>query len=273
MAVTIADITKLRKLTGAGMMDCKKALEETNCDIDAAVEIIRKKGQSVAAKREDREASEGCVLSAAEGSFCAIVALKCETDFVAKNEGFVALTRSILDAAMAAKAKSLDEVKALTVDGRTVADLIVEEIGKTGEKMELGAYECLEGAGTTCYDHLGNKLSTIVTFNKPVERQVGRNVAMQVASMNPISVNRAEVPQNVVAQELDIAREKARQEGKKEEMLDKIAEGRLNKFYKESCLLEQEFIMDAQYSVEKYLKSVDPELTAVAFKRVNLNED
>lgn len=141
---------------------------------------------------------------------------------MAKNEGFVALTRSILDAAMAAKAKSLDEVKALTVDGRTVADLIVEEIGKTGEKMELGAYECLEGAGTTCYDHLGNKLSTIVTFNKPVERQVGRNVAMQVASMNPISVNRAEVPQNVVAQELDIAREKARQEGKRKKCSTKL---------------------------------------------------
>ena len=164
MAVTMSDISKLRKLTGAGMMDCKKALEETNCDMDAAVEIIRKKGQAVAAKREDREASEGCVLSAATADFCAIVALKCETDFVAKNEGFVALTKAILDAAVAAKAKSLDEVKELEVNGRKVADLIVEEIGKTGEKMELGAYECLEGAGTTCYDHLGNKLSTIATF-------------------------------------------------------------------------------------------------------------
>lgn len=273
MAVTMSDISKLRKLTGAGMMDCKKALEETNCDMDAAVEIIRKKGQAVAAKREDREASEGCVLSASENGFAAIVALKCETDFVAKNEGFVALTKSILEAAMAAKAKSLDEVKALVVNGLPVSELIVEEIGKTGEKMELGAFEWLEGAGTTCYDHLGNKLSTIVSFNKPVERQVGRNVAMQVASMNPISVKRDEVPQHIVEQELDIAREKARQEGKKEEMLDKIAQGRLNKFYKESCLLEQEYIMDAQLTIEKYLKSIDPELTAVAFKRVNLNED
>lgn len=193
MAVTMSDISKLRKLTGAGMMDCKKALEETNCDMDAAVEIIRKKGQAVAAKREDREASEGCVLSAATADFCAIVALKCETDFVAKNEGFVALTKAILDAAVAAKAKSLDEVKELEVNGRKVADLIVEEIGKTGEKMELGAYECLEGAGTTCYDHLGNKLSTIATFTKPVERQVGRNVAMQIASMNPVSVSRNDV--------------------------------------------------------------------------------
>lgn len=269
----MSDISKLRKLTGAGMMDCKKALEETNCDMDAAVEIIRKKGQAVAAKREDREAAEGCVLSAAADGFCALVALKCETDFVAKNAGFVALTKQILDAAMAAKAKSLDEVKALVVDGRTVADLIVEEIGKTGEKMELGAYEWLEDAGTTCYDHLGNKLSTIVTFTKPVERQVGRNVAMQVASMNPISVSRNDVPKNVIDQELDIAREKARQEGKKEEMLDRIAEGRLNKFYKESCLLEQEYIMDPALTIEKYLKGVDKDLTVVAFKRVNLNVD
>ncbi len=273
MAVSMSDISKLRKLTGAGMMDCKKALEETNCDMDAAVEIIRKKGQAVAAKREDREASEGCVLSANNGDFAAIVALKCETDFVAKNEGFVNLTKSILNAAMAAKAKSLDEVKALTIDGTAISELIVEEIGKTGEKMELGAYEYLEGAGTTSYDHLGNKLSTIVTFNKPVEHQVGRNVAMQVASMNPISVNRNEVPQHVVDQDLDIAREKARQEGKKEEMLDKIAQGRLNKFYKESCLLEQEYIMDPQFTIEKYLKSIDPELTVLAFKRINLNVD
>lgn len=273
MAVSMADISKLRKLTGAGMMDCKKALEETNCDMDAAVEIIRKKGQAVAAKREDREASEGCVLSASVDGFAAIVALKCETDFVAKNAGFVALTKSILDAAMAAKAKSLDEVKALTINGTAISELIVEEIGKTGEKMELGAYEYLEGAGTTSYDHLGNKLSTIVTFNQPVERQVGRNVAMQVASMNPISVSRNDVPENVVAQELDIAREKARQEGKKEEMLDKIAQGRLNKFYKESCLLEQEFIMDPALTISSYLKGVNADLTATAFKRVNLNED
>lgn len=222
MAVTMSDISKLRKLTGAGMMDCKKALEETNCDMDAAVEIIRKKGQAVAAKREDREASEGCVLSAATADFCAIVALKCETDFVAKNEGFVALTKAILDAAVAAKAKSLDEVKELEVNGRKVADLIVEEIGKTGEKMELGAYECLEGAGTTCYDHLGNKLSTIATFTKPVERQVGRNVAMQIASMNPVSVSRNDVPKEIVEKEFEIARDKAREEGKPEQCLTRL---------------------------------------------------
>lgn len=329
MAVTMSDISKLRKLTGAGMMDCKKALQETDGDMDAAVEIIRKKGQAVAAKREDREASEGCVLSACADDFAAIVALNCETDFVAKNEGFVALTKSILDAAMAAKAKTLDEVKALTIDGKTIADLIVEEIGKTGEKMELGAYECLEGAGTTCYDHLGNKLSTIVTFNKPVDRQVGRNIAMQVASMNPVAVSEDAVPVEVKEKELAIAIDKTKaeqvqkaveaalkkagfnlytaeneehiQEGimkgyiteeqaaqireikatvaeqkaanLPEQMIQNIANGRMNKFYKESCLLEQAFIMDEKATVKSYLASVDADLTAVAFKRVNLNED
>lgn len=329
MAVTMSDISKLRKLTGAGMMDCKKALQETDGDMDAAVEIIRKKGQAVAAKREDREAAEGCVLSACVDDFAAIVALNCETDFVAKNEGFVALTKSILDAAMAAKAKTIEEVKALTIDGKTIADLIVEEIGKTGEKMELGAYECLEGAGTTCYDHLGNKLSTIVTFNKPVERQVGRNIAMQVASMNPVAVSEDAVPAEVKEKELAIAIDKTKaeqvqkaveaalkkagfnlytaeneehiQEGimkgyiteeqaaqireikatvaeqkaanLPEQMIQNIANGRMNKFYKESCLLEQAFIMDEKATVKSYLASVDADLTAVAFKRVNLNED
>lgn len=329
MAVTMSDISKLRKLTGAGMMDCKKALQETDGDMDAAVEIIRKKGQAVAAKREDREASEGCVLSACADDFAAIVALNCETDFVAKNEGFVALTKSILDAAMAAKAKTLDEVKALTIDGKTIADLIVEEIGKTGEKMELGAYECLEGAGTTCYDHPGNKLSTIVTFNKPVDRQVGRNIAMQVASMNPVAVSEDAVPAEVKEKELAIAIDKTKaeqvqkaveaalkkagfnlytaeneehiQEGimkgyiteeqaaqireikatvaeqkaanLPEQMIQNIANGRMNKFYKESCLLEQAFIMDEKATVKSYLASIDADLTAVAFKRVNLNED
>ena len=273
MAVSMSDIKKLRDLTKAGMMDCKKALEETNSDIEAAVEIIRKKGLAVAVKREDREASEGCVLSASEGGFAAIVALKCETDFVAKNESFVSLTKEILNAAMAAKATSLDAVKELEINGRKISDLIVEEIGKTGEKVELGAYEYLEGTSTTQYDHLGNKLATIVSFNEPVEKQVGRNVAMQVASMNPVAVSRDEVPENIVAQELEIARDKARQEGKPEAMLDKIAQGRLNKYYKESCLLEQEYIMDEKITIEKYLKSVDPKLTVVAFKRVNLNED
>ena len=182
MAVTMAEITKLRHLTSAGLMDCKKALAETNGDIEAAVEILRKKGQAVAAKREDRQASEGCVLSKNEGGFAAIVALNCETDFVAKNAGFVELTKKILDAAVANKVKSADELKALVLDGQTIEALIVEESGKTGEKTELSSYEYIEAPSTTSYNHLGNKLATIVGFNlEGVDYQVGRDVAMQVA--------------------------------------------------------------------------------------------
>lgn len=274
MAVSMADITKLRKLTGAGMMDCKNALAETNNDIEAAIEIIRKKGQAVAAKREDREAAEGCVLSSSVEGFAAIIALKCETDFVAKNQGFVAFTQQILDKAIEAKAKSIEEVKALTIDGRALEALIVDEIGKTGEKMELGYYEYVEAASTTSYNHLGNKLATIVGFNiAGVETQVGRDVAMQVASMNPVSTSRDEVPANVVAQELEIGREKARQEGKPEAILERIAEGRLNKFYKESVLMEQEFIKDPSMTISSYLQKQNSELKATAFKRVNLNQD
>ena len=212
MAVTMAEITKLRHLTSAGLMDCKKALAETNGDIEAAVEILRKKGQAVAAKREDRVAAEGCVLSKNEGNFAAIVALQCETDFVAKNAGFVELTQKLLDLAVANRCKSLDELKAVTVDGRTVADLVVEEGGKTGEKTELGAYEWIEAPSTTSYNHLGNKLATIVGFNlEGVDYQVGRDVAMQVASMNPVAVDRQSVAQATIDQELNVAIEKTKE--------------------------------------------------------------
>ena len=213
MAVSIEDIKKLRNMTGAGMMDCKNALAETEGDIQAAIEIIRKKGQAVAAKREDRQASEGCVLSAVKEGFAAIVALKCETDFVAKNESFRALTKQILDAAVAAGAKTLDEVKALKLDDRTVEEHITDEIGKTGEKMELGAYECIAAPSVAAYDHLGNKLATIVGFNlEGVSAEVGKEVAMQVAAMNPVAVNREAVPAAVIEEEKNVAIEKTKTE-------------------------------------------------------------
>ena len=330
MAVTMAEITKLRHLTSAGLMDCKKALAETNGDIEAAVEILRKKGQAVAAKREDRQASEGCVLAANEGNFAAVVALKCETDFVAKNAGFVEVTKEILAAAMANKVKSMDELKALVVNGQTIADLIVEESGKTGEKMELGAYEYIEAPTTTSYNHLGNKLATIVGFNvEGVDYQVGRDVAMQVASMNPVAVDRDSVPQAVKDSEYNVAVEKTKEEQVKravevalkkaginpnlvdseahiesnmakgwltqeeadkaramikevgeakaanlpEQMIKNIAQGRLNKFFKENCLMEQEFIKDGELTIGQYLEKTQKGLTVVEFKRVNLNED
>lgn len=274
MAVTMADITKLRKMTGAGMMDCKNALNEANGDFDGAMEIIRKRGQAIAAKREDREASEGCVLAATKGDFAAIVALKCETDFVAQNKDFVALTQSILDAALENKPADLEALKALTIDGRSIADLIVDRSGVTGEKMELGFYEFVQAPSTIFYIHPGNKLATIVGLNLPeVEYQVARDVAMQVAAMNPISVSRDEVPADVVAKELEIAKDKARQEGKKEEMLDKIAQGRINKFFQESTLLEQAFVKEPKESIQQYLKSHNKDLTVTAFKRITLNAE
>ncbi len=274
MAVTMAEISKLRKLTGAGMMDCKKALTETDGDIEAAKEIIRKKGQAVAAKREDREAAEGCVLAKAEGGYAAIVALKCETDFVAKNESFVALTKRILEAAVAAKATSREAVLALTIDGADVATLITDEIGKTGEKMELGDFCFVEAAYTTAYIHPGNKLATIVGFNMAdTDYQVARDVAMQVAAMNPVAVRREEVPADVIEKEMEIGREKARQEGKPENILDRIAEGRLQKFFQESCLVDQAFVKEPKETIQQYMSHSNKELTVTTFCRFTLNAE
>ncbi|MGC3978195.1 MAG: translation elongation factor Ts [Paludibacteraceae bacterium] len=272
MAVTMAEITKLRTMTGAGMMDCKNALIEAENDFEKAIEIIRKKGQAVAAKRSDREASEGCVLAEAKDGFAAVLALKCETDFVAKNADFIALTQSILDEAIAEKPQSLDALKALTIDGRTIGELVTDRSGITGEKLELDYYEFVEGASTVSYIHPGNKLATIVAFAEAeVDHQVARDVAMQAAAMNPVSLDRTSVPAKVIETELEIGREKAREEGKPENMLDKIAQGRLNKFFQESTLIEQAFIKDNKVTVADYLEA--NKATAVAFKRVTLNQE
>ena len=273
MAVTLADITHLRKMCGAGMMDCKSALEEAENDFEKAMEIIRKKGQAIAAKRSDRTASEGCVLATDNGDFAAIVAVKCETDFVAKNAEFVAMTQSFVDLAMTNKPNSIEEFRALSFDGRTVDNHITDRIGVTGEKMELGFYEFVSDASTISYIHPGNKLATLVAFNKPLERQVARDVAMQVAAMNPVSITPAEVSQKMIDTELEIARDKARQAGKPEKMLDMIAQGALQKFYKENTLMQQEFIKDSKITVEQYLKNQDIDLTVTSFKRVTLNTD
>lgn len=272
MAISMADISKLRTMTGAGMMDCKNALTEANGDFDKAIEVIRKRGQAIAAKRSDREASEGCVLAGTNGAFAAVLALKCETDFVAKNADFVALTKSLLDYALANNIESVDALMAGKVEGRIVSELIAERSGVTGEKMEVGFYEFVKGASTVAYIHPGNKLATIVAFAEAgVGVQVARDVAMQAAAMNPVSLDRSSVPAEVIAKELEIGKEKAREEGKPEEMLDKIAQGRLNKFYQESTLLEQSFIKDNKTTVSQYLKSNNA--TATAFKRVTLNQE
>jgi elongation factor Ts len=274
MAVTMADITHLRKMTGAGMMDCKNALTESGGDYEKAIEIIRKKGQAVAAKREDREASEGCVLAAIKGSFAAIVALKCETDFVAKGAEFIALTKSILDAALAGKPTDLEVLSALKIGERSVSELITDRIGITGEKMELGAYEYLTASTVIAYIHPGNKLATIVGFNLAgVEQQMAKDVAMQVAAMNPVSVDKDTVPAAIAEREKKIAREKAIEQGKPENILDRIAEGALNKYYQEFTLLSQDFVKDSKITIRDYLHKQNKDLTVTDFKRVTLNVD
>ena len=274
MAVTMADISHLRKMSGAGMMDCKKALEEAGNDFDKAMEIIRKKGQAVAAKRSDREASEGCVLAAENAGFAAIVALKCETDFVAKNEQFVALTQDILNVAMSVKPETVEALLASPLaDGRAIQEHITDRVGVTGEKMELGFYQFVNGASSVSYIHPGTKLATIVAFNEAVDHTVARDVAMQVAAMNPVAVRAEEVPQNVIDTEMEIARDKARQSGKPENLLDRIAQGALQKYYKENTLLQQEFIKDSKISIEEYLRQQSKTLTILAFSRVTLNVD
>lgn len=274
MAVTMADITKLRKLSGAGMMDCKKALEEANNDIEAAMEIIRKKGQAVAAKRSDREAAEGCVVAKAENGFGAIIALKCETDFVAKNEDFVKLAKDILDLAVANKCKTLDEVKALPMGKGTVADAITDRSGITGEKMELDGYMTVEGPSISVYNHQNkNQLCTLVVLNKEVDPQYGHAVAMQVAAMSPRSIDENDYPADVLAKEKEIAADKAREEGKPENMIERIAMGRIGKLFKEECLLKQAFIQNDKQSVADYLKQADKDCTVTAFKRFTLRAE
>lgn len=274
MAVSMADIQHLRKRTGAGMMDCKNALSEAGGDFDKAIEIIRKKGQAFAAKRGDREASEGCVLAGVNNDFAALVALKCETDFVAINAEFVGLTTTILDAALANKPESLEALNNVQVDGRRIEDLVTDRMGVTGEKMEIGSFETLSAPSVVSYIHPGNKLATIVGFNKAgVDAQVARDVAMQIAAMNPVALKAEEVSDEIKERELNLAREKAREAGKPENLIEKIAEGALTKFYKEFTLLQQEFIKNPKQNIEQYLHSVDKELTVVGFKRFSLNAE
>ena len=275
MAITAADVMKLRKVTGAGMMDCKSALADANGDFDAAIQIIREKGKLVASKRSDREASEGVVLAGVTGDskYGAIVVLNCETDFVAKNENFVKLTERFLEVAIANKPADLDALKALELDGRTLESHVTEQTGVIGEKIELSYFAKVEAESVVPYIHPGNKLATLVGFNQAgVDTQVMRDVAMQVAAMSPVAVDKDNVSQEVVDKELEIAKEKFRQEGKPEAMLDKIAQGALNKFFKDNTLLNQAFVKDNKQTVKSYLTSVDKGLTVTEFDRFALAE-
>jgi elongation factor Ts len=274
MAITAADVSKLRKMTGAGMMDCKNALEESQGNFEAAVEVIRKRGQLVASKRADRDAWEGVVLAkvsenAGKG---ALIVLNCETDFVAKNDAFIKFAQEILDNALANMPADLDALKALPMKDRTVGEIVTEQVGIIGEKLALSYYAKIEAAQVVPYIHPGNKLSTLVGLNKKVDVQVGKDIAMQVAAMNPVAVDKTDVPAAVIEKEREIGKEQARLEGKAENMLDKIADGKLNKFFKESTLLNQEFTKDSSKTVRQYLQAVDKDLTVTGFFRYTLNQ-
>ncbi|MBN2805696.1 MAG: elongation factor Ts [Prolixibacteraceae bacterium] len=270
MAISAADVMKLRKVTGAGMMDCKEALTSANGDFDAAIQIIREKGKAIANKRADRDATEGVVLGRVVGKKAGIIVLNCETDFVAKNEGFVQLTSNMLDVALASNAKNLDEAKALMMDGRSLADHVTEQTGIIGEKLQLGYFEMIEAESLIAYIHPGNRVATVIGFNQSLDEQVAKDVAMQAAAMSPVAVDKDDVPENVIAKELEIAKEKYRQEGKPENMLDKIAQGALQKFFAESTLLNQAFIKDNKLTVRQYLQSADKNLTVTGFLRYSL---
>jgi elongation factor Ts len=272
--ISAADVAKLRRLTGAGMMDCKKALEEAGGDFEKGQELIRKRGQAIANKRADREASEGVVLAqtTAGGKTGMMISLNCETDFVAKNADFIALGHKILDAALKAGPADLDGLKEITVDGKKASELVIEKSGITGEKFELTFFSSISAPAVQAYIHQGNKLATLVGFSKAgIDVQVYKDVAMQVAAMNPVSVDKDDVPAKILAQELEIAKEQARREGKPADMLDKIAQGKLNKFFKEGTLMNQEFIKDSKLSVRQYLESKDKGLKATGFVRYTLN--
>lgn len=257
------------------MMDCKKALVEANGDFDAAIDFLRKKGQKVAAKRSDRDANEGLVLaeSTADGSNGALIVLNCETDFVARNADFGAVAQGILNVAMASKPATLEELKALTFpeSTATIADRLTEETGKIGEKIELSAYQSISAGQVVAYNHPGNQLAALVGFNNDTPGEVGRDVAMQVAAMAPVSVDEDTVPADVISKELEIGKELAIQEGKPAEMASKIAEGRLKKFFKEATLLNQPFIKDNKKSIKQYLGENGSGLTVTEFCRMTLN--
>lgn len=272
--ISAADVAKLRRVTLAGMMDCKKALEEAEGNFDKAIEIIRKKGQAVANKRSDRDATEGVVLSkvTADGKSGAIITLNSETDFVAKNAEFITFATKILDIALTKKPANLDELKSLPLDGGKIGDKIVEYIGIIGEKVELSYYEKIDAAYVQAYIHPGSKLATLVGFTKAgADVQVYKDVAMQIAAMNPVAIDKDFVSPAMIAQEIEIGKEQARRDGKPENMLEKIAQGKLAKFFKESTLLNQDFVKDNKTTIRQYLQSANKDLTVTDFKRYSLN--
>jgi elongation factor Ts len=275
MAITASDVNKLRQQTGAGMMDCKNALVESNGDFEAAIDILRKKGQKVAAKRGDNEAKEGVIFAQTteDGSEGVIMALNCETDFVAKNENYRNFVQSIMDIAIANMPASIEELKNLPFDEKlSVEDKITEQVGVIGEKIDLSAYAKLAAPKVAAYNHPGNRLATLVALNSATDaaEDAGKQVAMQIAAMNPIALNKEGVDERTIERELEIGKELAIQEGKPADMAEKISQGRLNKFFQENTLLSQPFVRDNKLTVEQFLNAAEKNLTVTAFERFSL---
>ncbi|MGN6178157.1 MAG: translation elongation factor Ts [Mucilaginibacter sp.] len=276
--ISAADVNKLRQQTGAGMMDCKKALTETNGDFEAAIDFLRKKGAKVAASRQDRESNEGVVIArtSTDGKRGVIIELNCETDFVAKNADFIAFGNAIANAAVEANPKNLEELGQLGIDvdnsRLTIAEAALDKTGKIGEKIGVSKYEVVDGERVIAYIHGNFRLAVLVALNKDVDgaEEAGKDVAMQIAAMSPIAIDKDGVDASTIERELEIAKDQIRAEGKPEAMVEKIAAGKLNKFYKDSTLLNQEFVKDSSKSVAQHLDSVEKGLTVTAFKRVAL---
>jgi elongation factor Ts len=276
MAITASEVNKLRQQTGAGMMDCKNALVESNGDFETAVDVLRKKGQKIAAKRGENDAKEGIIIaqSTEDSKAGVIVTLNCETDFVAKNSGYVQLVQSLVDLALDSLPKSLDELKGLAYNEKlSVEEKITEQIGILGEKLDLSAYALLESEKVVAYNHPGNQLATLVALNINSDNadDAGKQVAMQVAAMNPIAVNKDGIDSKTIEREIEVGKDQAIQEGKPAEMAEKIAMGRLNKFFKENTLLSQPFVRDNKQTVEQFLNTTENGLTVSEFKRFSLS--
>lgn len=271
MAITATEVNKLRHATGAGMMDCKKALTEANGDFDAAIDILRKKGQKVAANRADRDAAEGLVIgkTSADAKRGVLVTVNCETDFVAKNADFASMAERIAGIALEHMPADIEALKTFDFNGSglTIAEKLIEQTGVIGEKIEVGDYRKVISEFVYAYNHPGNRVASLVGLNKPGHENVAKDVAMQVAAMAPIALDKSSTPQSVIEKELEIGKDLAIQEGKAPELAEKIAQGRLNKFFKESTLLSQEFIKDNKHTVDQYVKQADKDLKVTDFKR------
>ena len=272
--ISASDVNKLRQQTGAGMMDCKKALIEANGDFEAAIDYLRKKGAKVAASRQDRESNEGVVIAktTADGKRGIVVEVNCETDFVAKNADFIAFANSIAELAIENNPASVDELTALELNGNKLSDLILDQTGKIGEKIGVSKFESVSGEKVIAYIHGNYRLGVLVALSADAAgaEEAGKDVAMQIAAMNPVAIDKGDVDARTIERELEIAKEQIRAEGKPEEMVEKIAAGKLNKFYKESTLLNQEFVKDSSKSIAQFLDGVSKGLTVTAFKRVQL---